>query len=292
MTTPAAAAVPPIWVRVFAVIQPTPEQYAVLTRMERISCRAGDVFSRRLPWLSLAVNRMWGMWVVRAFVGRRLVAHGIEHLRHVDRADRLLLVANHRSFFDFFAVVWMLWHRTRAPRRLVMPVRAPYFYSRPTGPLVNLAMSGFSMFPPLLRDEGRGRVFNSFSQARMVEEIARPGTIMGMHPEGTRNKGDDPYSFLPAKPGTGRIIRRAPGLTVVPVFVHGLTNDGWQELRLSWTRPSRYPVDIVYGEPIDLADLLALPDERDTHVRIVERCMKRIAELAEQQRARRARLSG
>jgi 1-acyl-sn-glycerol-3-phosphate acyltransferase len=97
------------------VIQPTPEQYAVLSRMERLAYRAGDLFSRRLPWLSLLVNRLWGMWVVRAFVGRRLAAHGIEELSHLDRAGQLLLVANHRSFFDFFVVVWMLWRRTRAP---------------------------------------------------------------------------------------------------------------------------------------------------------------------------------
>jgi 1-acyl-sn-glycerol-3-phosphate acyltransferase len=272
-----------------AMIQPTPEQYAVLTRMERISYRMGDVFSRRLPWLSLAVNRMWGMWVVPAFVRRRLVVHGIEHLEHVDRRDRLLLVANHRSFFDFFVAVWVVWRRTRAPRRLVMPVRAPYFYSSPIGPLLNLAMSGFSMFPPVLRDRERGRVFNSFSQARMVEEISRPGTIMGMHPEGTRNKGDDPYSFLPPRAGTGRIIRRAPGITVVPVFVHGLTNNAWKELWLNWTRPSRHLIDIVYGESIDFTDLLALPDEHETHVLIVKRCMERIASLAERHRKLRTR---
>jgi 1-acyl-sn-glycerol-3-phosphate acyltransferase len=267
------------------MIQPTPPQYAVLTRMERFAYRAGDVFSRRLPWLSLVVNRMWGFWVVQAFVGRRLVPHGLEHLSDVGRHDRLLLVANHRSFFDFFVIVWMLWRRTRVPRRLVMPVRAPYFYSHPTGPLLNLTMSGFSMFPPVLRDPERGRVFNPFSQARLIEEIGRPGTLVGMHPEGTRNQGEDPYSFLPPKAGTGRLIRRAPGVTVVPVFVHGLTNDVWTELRLNWTRPSRHPIDIVYGEPLDFADLVALPDEDETHLRIVGRCMDHIAALAEQHRS-------
>lgn len=264
--------------------QPTPEQYAVLTSMERLSYRAGDFFSRRAPWLSRAVNLTLGFWVVKAFLGRRLNAHGIERLDRVERTSRLLLVANHRSFFDFFAIVWVLWDRTRAPRRLVMPVRAPYFYSSPTGPLVNLAMTGFSMFPPVLRDRQRGRVFNPFSQARMIDEVGRPGTIMGMHPEGTRNRGEDPYSFLPPKPGTGRIIRRAPGATVVPVFAHGLTNDVRTELGLTWTRSTEHPVDIVYGEPIELADLMALPDEPDTHMRIVERCMERIARLAEYQK--------
>lgn len=270
------------------MIQPTPEQWAVLTRMEGLSYRAGDALSRRLPWLSRAVNRMCGMWVVRGFVGRRLVPHGLEHLEHVGPRDRLLLVANHRSFFDFFVVVCVLWLRSRAPRRLVMPVRSTYFYSRPTGLLVNLAMTGFSMFPPVLRDRERGRVFNPFSQARMIEEIGRPGTIMGMHPEGTRSKGDDPYAFLPPKAGTGRIIRRAPRVTVVPVFVHGVTNNAWRELRLNWTRPDAHPIDVVFGGSIDFADLLALPDEHDTHERIVQRCMDRIAALARWHRELRA----
>jgi 1-acyl-sn-glycerol-3-phosphate acyltransferase len=122
----------------------------------------------------------------------------------------------------------------------------------------------------------------------MIEEIRRPGTVMGMHPEGTRNKGDNPYAFLPPKAGTGRLIRRAPEVVVVPVFVHGLTSDAWRELRLTWTRAPRHPVDIVYGEPIDFTDLRALPDEHETHVRIVERCMERIAGLAEQQRELRS----
>jgi 1-acyl-sn-glycerol-3-phosphate acyltransferase len=108
---------------------------------------------------------------------------------------------------------------------------------------------------------------------------------MGMHPEGTRNKGDDPYCFLPPKAGTGCLIRRTPGIVVVPVFVHGLTSDAGRELWLNWTRASEHPVDIVYGMPMDFADLVTLPDERDTHLRIVGRCMDRIANLAEKQRA-------
>ena len=75
--------------RVLWMIQPTPEQDAVLTRTERFAYRAGDLFSRRLPWLSTAVNLGCGRWVVRAFAGRRLVAHGLENLKDVGRSDRL-----------------------------------------------------------------------------------------------------------------------------------------------------------------------------------------------------------
>ena len=50
--------------------------------------------------------------------------------------------------------------------------------------------------------------------ARCIEELNREdiGTVMGLHPEGTRGKGADPYTFLPAQPGVGRI---ALGATLI-----------------------------------------------------------------------------
>mgnify|MGYP001480307136 CR=1 FL=1 len=33
----------------------------------------------------------------------------------------------------------------------------------------------------------------------------QPGTVVGLHPEGTRGKGPDPYTFLPAQPGVGKL---------------------------------------------------------------------------------------
>ena len=40
---------------------------------------------------------------------------------------------------------------------------------------------------------------------KMVEIVKQPGNVLGMHPEGTRGKGDDPYTFLPAQPGVGKL---------------------------------------------------------------------------------------
>jgi 1-acyl-sn-glycerol-3-phosphate acyltransferase len=267
------------------MVQPTPEQWAVLTPMERFAYRLGDVFSRKLPWISILVTNLGMKWVVWVFGGRRFIVHGQEHLDRLRREDRVLLVANHRSFFDFYVTMCTLWLVSKAPRRIVFPVRSTYFYDNPTGPFVNLCMSGFSMFPPILRDHDRGLVFNRFSQDRMAEEIGRPGTVLGMHPEGTRNKGPDPYDLLPPKPGTGRIIRRAPeATTILPVFVLGMTNNAWHELWLNWTRPDEAPIDLVFGAPVDVQDLMGLPDDHDTHMRIVERCMIAISALAKSQR--------
>jgi 1-acyl-sn-glycerol-3-phosphate acyltransferase len=271
------------------VIQPTSEQWAVLTATERFNYRVGDLFSRRISWVGTLVTRGFGRWVVWIFGGRRFVVTGQEHLDRLSPSDRLLVVANHRSFFDFYVVACVLWLRSRAPHRIVMPVRSVFFYDTIVGPLVNLVMSGYSMFPPILRDRQRGAVFNRFSQDRIVEELDRPGTLMGMHPEGRRNKGDDPYTFLPARPGTGRLLRKAaPGAVVLPVFVTGMSNSAPTELARNWFAARRWPIDLVFGAPVDVSDLLELPDGHDTHMRIVERCMSEIVRLAERQRQVRA----
>ncbi len=69
-------------------------------------------------------------------------------------------------------------------------------------------MSGMRMFPPVLRGESirRRATFNEYSIQRTIEELQIPGTVMGLHPEGTRNKDDDPYKLLRAR---GRRAHRA-----------------------------------------------------------------------------------
>lgn len=260
----------------------------MLTAIERFNYRVGDLFSRRLWWVARLVTRGFGRWFVWIFCCRRFVVTGQEHLDRLRLSDRLLVVANHRSFFDFYVVLCLLWLRSEAPHRIVMPVRSTFFYDTVIGPVVNLLMSGYSMFPPILRDPRRGAVFNRFSQDRIVEELDRPGTVMGMHPEGRRNKGPDPYTFLPARPGTGRLLRKAaPGVVVLPVFVTGITNSAPLELYRNWVAARRWPIDLVFGAPIDISDLCALPDGHETHMQIVERCMAAICTLAEQQRRSR-----
>ena len=71
------------------------------------------------------------------------------------------------------------------------------------------------MFPPIMR--GREKIgFNEYSIQRMIAELGVPNTLIGIHPEGTRNKTDDPYTFLKIRPGAGRVAlakatRPAPG---------------------------------------------------------------------------------
>src|SRR5687768_17089852 len=136
--------------------------------------------------------------------GNRITVHGLENLLAYGKKDSVLLVANHRSFFDFFSITAICYWRTKLTKRIFFPVRQNFFYDHPAGPLVNGIMSGMRMFPPVMRNKEK-KPFNNYVVSRCIEELNREdiGTILGIHPEGTRNKGDDPYAFLPAQPGVG-----------------------------------------------------------------------------------------
>ena len=88
--------------------------------------------------------------------------------------------------------------------------------------------------------------------------LARKGTVLGMHPEGTRNKGDDPYTFLAARPGVGYLIRDAhPDTLIVPFFLNGITGDLLWEIRNNFKREGQRGDNFRFwfGEPIRVGDL-------------------------------------
>ena len=217
--------------------------------------------------------------------GRRFTIHGLENLARFGKKDSILLVANHRSFFDFFTITALLYWRTRLTKRIFFPVRQNFFYDHPLGPAVNFAMSGMRMFPPIMRDvEKKG--FNTYAVARCIEELDRPGigTVLGIHPEGTRNKGDDPYAFLPAQPGAGRIALGSKRAHVIPVFVLGMGQSITGEWRKNLLEASTQPVDLYFGTPIDFTDLRPKANMVTAQKRAADRCLDAIKVLADRQR--------
>jgi 1-acyl-sn-glycerol-3-phosphate acyltransferase len=156
--------------------------------------------------------------------------------------------------------------------------------------VVNAAMSAMRMFPPFLRDKGDDRLaFNRWAVERCVEELAIPGTVMGLHPEGRRGTGPDPYTLLPAQPGVGRIALGAEGVHIIPAFVLGLQNDLRVELERNWTSPDEHRIDVSFGAPIDLSDLRAKGVSVTTALRASKRCSAAIEALGAQQRLRHDR---
>ena len=217
---------------------------------------------------------------------RRSVSNfGIENVEMSDSERPLLLVANHRSFFDLYTVSSVIFRRTKRPIKLYFPVRARFFYDNPAGWFVNFVMGWFSMYPPFFREarDARKREFDKYSMRRLVQLCSiGNGHIIGFHPEGKRNFSADPYTLLPAQPGIGKVIYTARP-QVIPVFIVGLGNDLPKQILGNWRGGEK--VRIWFGEPIDLSEFYQKSDRIRTHKEIADFLMTKIGELAEKDKA-------
>jgi 1-acyl-sn-glycerol-3-phosphate acyltransferase len=229
--------------------------------------------------------------------GASVVQYGTRHLLHITNADVLdtlhpdrgvIVASNHRSLCDMYVVSSVLLRRCRWVERLYFPVRTENIYDRWGGLLLNAALSGVSMYPPIYRDAAR-RALNRDAVAFVVDELRRPGTVVGLHPEGRRGITDDPYTLLPAQPGIGEIVHRARPL-VVPVFILGLSRDLVTQARAILNRTAA-PITITVGAPVALDAYLDGPPGPRTSLRIAQAIRRDIEALGTIDRDARARLS-
>jgi len=193
------------------------------------------------------------------------------------------LVANHRTFFDLFILGSLLIRHPRLKRRLNFPVRSNFFYEGPVGLVLGAVFTGGTMFPPFFRSaEKKG--MNRLSLNILIDKLRKPGQLVGFHPEGTRNKTDDPYALLPAQPGAGELALKARPV-VVPAFILGLSNSPWAELKANLHRAR--PVIAVFGAPVELPETPAEP--RLSHSkRCADLLNARIAALGAEERSLRS----
>ncbi len=240
---------------------PAAPPFEALAPFERLAFRV-------MRWANVGggagLGARWQRWILEPIfallIRRRLVIRGLERLEPVPPDASILLVANHRTFFDLFVLGWILVRTWRKRWRTSFPVRANFFYENPLGLLICLLLSGGSMFPPFFR-KPRSKGFNRYSLSLVVGKLRRPRNLVGFHPEGTRNKGPDPYQMLPAQPGAGEVALKSRPVVVVPAFVTGLSNKLLREIAANLR--GRDPIVAVFGEPIDLS---AFPAEtRLTH---------------------------
>lgn len=226
-------------------------------------------------------------WIEQSIKNLRVV-HGLDRLPEFGRDESTILVSNHRSFFDLYVVTAYLVKRGM-PQRLVFPVRSQFFYDKPLGLAVNGLMSFFAMYPPVFRERKRAAL-NLASLDEVVRLLKNGGAFVGLHPEGTRNKTDDPYTLLPAQGGVGRIIQASRGKArVVPVFINGLGNDIVRQVGSNYMKNGG-PVTVVFGKPIDFGDMLDAPPSPRLHRRISEHACDAIRALGEEERTLRAGL--
>src|SRR5262249_54995716 len=203
-----------------------------------------------------------------------------------------MLVSNHRSFFDQYAML-LACYMGPVPwaKRLFFPVRSNFFYDQPLGIVVNAAVSAGAMYPPIFRQAER-RALNDGTLDRMVELVRRRGNVLGMHPEGTRGKGPDPYVFLPAQPGVGKLALIARPL-VVPAFILGLGNNLIDDIRVNYSREARgsRAIITVLGAPLDYSDLCVEKPRPTLYKKCADRFMAEVARLSLREKALRADLA-
>ena len=265
-----------------------------LSRIERFAARFAEIANQdpRAKWLQTRFLRGVSYVWVRAGLARRVLVEGLDELVAFRPETGVMLVSNHRSFFDQYAML-LACYMGPVPwaKRLYFPVRSNFFYDQPLGIAVNAAIAGGAMYPPIYRQSER-RVLNEEALDRMVEIVRQPGNVLGMHPEGTRGKGDDPYKFLPAQPGVGKLALVGRP-TVIPAFIHGLGNSALDDVRANFTRDARgsRAVISVFGPPIDYSDLCVEKPRPTLYKKCADRFMLEIGKLATREQALRAELA-
>jgi 1-acyl-sn-glycerol-3-phosphate acyltransferase len=241
-----------------------------LIRIVRSSFEPG-FFDQAMRFLQRTMGQAW------IYYGSKNLTHlhGLERSGILDRHGSVVVVANHRSFFDLYVVTANVMRRG-LKKRIIFPVRSDFFYTSWLGLLVNFCMSFLAMYPPLFRKREQSSL-NLVALEELGALLGRGDMFVGLHPEGTRNRGDDPYSFLPPKPGVGRVIFEAK-VPVVPVFIHGLGNNFFKQFLANFSKNGR-KIHVVFGAPLQVDDLLAEPPSLRLFQTISERCMAGIAEL-------------
>lgn len=266
-------------------IDPTPEEVAVLSRMERFAFfQAHEMnqgrWKRFWTWCQRHIGAFW----IHLVTYNLMNVYGVEHVEAASPDRPVLLAANHRSFFDMYAVSSVLFRRTKRPLTLFFPVRAQFFYESLIGVLINILGGWWSMYPPIFAEESpEKRGFDKYSVRRLIQLChSGKGHVIGFHPEGTRNLNSDAYSYLRAQPGVGKIIKEAAP-QVIPVFIAGLGNKALRQISDNWNGGE--PIRIRFGPPLDLSEFMAKKDRVRTYKEIADFVMSKIAELGEIDRA-------
>lgn len=266
---------------------PTEEELEALSPFERLAFRIVTRMNRGRwkrfwTWCQSTMGAGW----IHLSTYNIMNVYGLDNVEAASRDRPVLLVANHRSFFDMYAVSTVLFRQTSWRKQLFFPVRGRFFYQSPVGLIVNLIMGWWSMYPPFFATGDHPlpekRAFDKYS-FRLLTQLATTGAgnIIGFHPEGTRNKGADPYSFLRAQPGIGKLIMEARP-QVIPVFIAGLCNSLPRQVMRNWNREE--VIRIHFGPQLDLSEHLNKPDRLRTHKEIADDVMRKIADLGEQDR--------
>src|SRR5262245_42078556 len=150
-----------------------------LTRIERLAKRFGELTNDdpRGKWLQTRFLRGVSYVWVRAVIANRVFADGLDELMDLRPETGVMLVSNHRSFFDQYIMLLACYmgpvHWAKA---LYFPVRSNFFYDQPLGLFVNAAVAGGAMYPPIYRQSERSAL-NDGALDKMDEIMRKPGNV-------------------------------------------------------------------------------------------------------------------
>jgi 1-acyl-sn-glycerol-3-phosphate acyltransferase len=238
--------------------------------------------SSALRWLQRTIGTRW----ITLATSRISYSHHLERVPVFAPHESCIVVCNHRSFFDLYVVTTALLKHGLS-QRIVFPVRSNFFYDNPLGLVINGAMSFFAMYPPIYRERTRAAL-NLLGLDELVWLLQSGGTMLGFHPEGTRNR-DNAYQLLPARTGIGRLIHQAR-VPVIPVFTNGLEADDLGQQIKGNFNGSGMPIHTVFGAPIELGSLLDEPGSQGVYKRIANKTRDAIMELGREEAAIRRQL--
>ena len=218
-----------------------------LTFMERMAVKLGRLNEfPRFKHFQLAVMRKTTGLLIKTLFGHRVYYDNLHALLNLNPDRGVMFVGNHRTFFDlWFTASFSYPKRAKWLRQISFPVRSTFFYDNPLGMFINYFFGMGVMYPPIFRDRKK-LSWNKDALKRVIHALSMPGVLVGYHPEGMRNKGDDPYQLLPGKPGVGQVIFEAKPI-VIPFFINGVESSFLANVK------SDRPIIVTFGEPIDFS---------------------------------------
>ena len=201
------------------------------------------------------LRRFWvvfSAYVVGSYASvlNRFRAKGVEHL---PAGGGVLIASNHISAYDTIFLPWAV-VRAHPMRMIWAPAKEELFRK----PFQRWLYSSWGAFPVK-----RGRDVRA---AKVINDLLQDQNVM-LYPEGTRHRNG---VLGKGNRGVGKIIYDARPVVIPTALINlnrwkfpGLGQDGL----------------IVFGPPLEYADLLQLPDKKETHQMIVDRVMDVIAGL-------------
>jgi 1-acyl-sn-glycerol-3-phosphate acyltransferase len=175
-------------------------------------------------------------------------------LGHIPPTGGLILASNHQSYLDPIVL------GCGSPR---LPV---HFMARAS--LVESRILGFYFRNTHTFVVKRGGVDRG--AWRHFEDLVRSGEQVTFFPEGTRSADG---RLQPGNPGSGMLIHRCPGASVVPARIRGT----YKVLNKTRGFSGLHPVSLNFGPPVDLSAEWAQKGGREVYAAITDKIMAAIA---------------